>query len=102
MKVLLFNGSPRKKGCTYTALSEVTKTLNEAGIETEILQMGSNPIRDCIACDGCKGKGHCIFNDDMVNEWIDKAKEADGFIFGTPVYFAHPTGQIQSLNDRMF
>ncbi len=64
--------------------------------------MGGKPIRDCIGCDGCKGRGHCIFNDDMVNECIDKAKEADGFIFGTPVYFAHPTGQIQSLLDRMF
>ena len=102
MKVLLFNGSTRKNGCTYTALSEIAKVLNEADIETEILQMGGNSIRDCIGCGGCEGKGHCVFNDDMVNEWIDKAKDADGFIFGTPVYFAHPSGQIQSLMDRMF
>lgn len=102
MKVLLFNGSTRKNGCTYTALSEAAKTLNEAEIETEILQMGGSPVRDCIGCGGCEGKGHCVFNDDMVNEWIDKAKDADGFIFGTPVYFAHPSGQIQAIMDRMF
>ncbi len=102
MKVLLFNGSTRKNGCTYTSLSEIAKTLNDAGIDTEILQMGVSSIRDCIGCGGCEGKGHCVFNDDMVNEWIDKAKDADGFIFGTPVYFAHPTGQIQVIMDRMF
>ncbi len=102
MKVLLFNGSTRKNGCTYTSLSEIAKTLNDAGIDTEILQMGVSSIRDCIGCGGCEGKGHCVFNDDMVNEWIDKAKDSDGFIFGTPVYFAHPTGQIQVIMDRMF
>ncbi len=102
MKVIMINGSTRKNGCTYTALSEIAKILNDEGIETEILQMGGKSIRDCIGCGGCVGKGHCVFNDDTVNEWIDKAKEADGFIFGTPVYFAHPSGQIQSLLDRMF
>lgn len=102
MKVLLFNGSTRKNGCTYTALSEIAAILQQENIETEILQMGSKPIADCRGCDGCVGKGHCIFNDDVVNEWLDKAKQADGFIFGSPVYFAHPSGQIQSLLDRMF
>lgn len=102
MKVLLFNGSSRKNSCTYTALSEVEKILNAEGIETELLQMGNKPIRDCAGCNGCSETSHCVFKDDVVNEWIDKAKEADGFVFGTPVYFAHPSGQIQSLMDRMF
>lgn len=102
MKVLLFNGSTRKNGCTYVALSEVAKTLNEEGIETEIIQMGSTPVRDCMACGQCAGKGKCILQDDAVNEWIEKAKEADGFIFGSPVYYAHPAGQFLAVLDRVF
>lgn len=102
MKVLLFNGSNKTLGCTYTALSEIAKTLNTEGIETEILQIGAKPIRDCIGCNRCDGKQRCIFDDDIVNEWIEKAKAADGFIFGTPVYYAHPTGRILSAMDRLF
>lgn len=102
MRVLLINGSPRPKGCTYTALREVAATLEEAGIETEILQVGAVPVRDCTACRNCKQMGACIFDDDVVNQWIAKAKEADGFVFGTPVYYAHPNGQILSVLNRMF
>lgn len=102
IKVLLLNGSTRKNGCTYLALSEVAKTLNAEGVETEILQMGGGPVRDCVGCNGCAGKGQCVFGDDMVNEVIAKAKEADGFVFGSPVYYAHPSGQILSLLDRVF
>ena len=102
MKVLLLNGSTRKDGCTYLALSEAAKALNEQGVETEIVQMGGGPVRDCIGCNGCAGKGQCVFGDDMVNEVIAKAKEADGFVFGSPVYYAHPSGQILSLLDRVF
>ena len=102
MKVLLLNGSTRKNGCTYLALSEVAKVLNTEGVETEIVQMGGGPVRDCIGCNGCAGKGQCVFGDDMVNEMIAKAKEADGFVFGSPVYYAHPSGQILSLLDRVF
>ena len=102
IKVLLLNGSTRKNGCTYLALSEVAKTLNAEGVETEILQMGGGPVRDCAGCNGCAGKGRCAFGDDMVNEVIAKAKEADGFVFGSPVYYAHPSGQILSLLDRVF
>ena len=102
MKVLLLNGSTRKNGCTYLALSEAAKTLNAEGVETEIIQMGGGPVRDCIGCNGCTGKGQCVFGDDMVNEVIAKAKEADGFVFGSPVYYAHPSGQILSLLDRLF
>lgn len=102
MKVLLFNGSNKTLGCTYTALSEIAKTLNTEGIETEILQIGAKPIRDCIGCNRCDGKQRCVFDDDIVNEWIEKATTADGFIFGTPVYYAHPSGRILSAMDRLF
>lgn len=102
MKVLLLNGSTRKNGCTYLALSEIAKVLNAEGVETEIIQMGGGPVRDCIGCNGCAGKGQCVFADDMVNEIISKAKEADGFVFGSPVYYAHPSGQVLSLLDRVF
>ena len=102
MKVLLFNGSNKVNGCTFTALSEIAKTLNAEDIETEILQIGAKPIRDCIGCNGCNGKGRCVFDDDIVNEWINKCNTADGFIFGTPVYYAHPSGRILSAMDRLF
>lgn len=102
MKVLLFNGSNKTNGCTFTALSEAAKTLNAEGVDTEILQIGAKPIRDCIGCNGCEGKHRCVFDDDIVNEWIEKIKNADGFIFGTPVYYAHPTGRILSAMDRLF
>ena len=102
MKVLLVNGSPRAAGCTFTALSEVAKTLQEEGIETEIFSLGAKPVQDCIACMQCRhGGGKCVF-DDVANELIEKAKGADGFVFGSPVYYAHPTGRLQSVLDRAF
>lgn len=103
MKVLLINGSPHPKGCTYTALRSVADGLEARGAETEILYLGAEAVRDCAACGACKKKpGHCIFGDDIVNILIDKAREADGFVFGSPVYFAHPSGQILSVLDRAF
>ena len=103
MKVLLVNGSSRKE-CTYTALSKVAESLNEEGIDTEIINIGGTPIRDCIGCGMCakNGNSRCVFNDDIVNEIIEKAEESNGFIFGTPVYYAHPTGRILSVLDRAF
>ena len=103
MKVLLINGSSRKE-CTYTALSKVAESLNEEGIETEIINIGGTPVRDCIGCKICakNGNARCVFNDDIVNEIIEKAEESDGFIFGTPVYYAHPSGRILSVLDRAF
>ena len=101
MKVLLVNGSSHKQGCTYTALSEAAKTLNDEGIETEIFQLGNPEIRDCCGCQACKTTGKCVF-EDIVNDFIEKAKTADGFIFGTPVYYAHPSGRLLSLLDRAF
>ncbi len=101
MKVLLVNGSPRAAGCTFTALSEVAKALQEEGIETEIFQLGAKPVQDCIACMKCRELQKCVF-DDVANELIEKAKGADGFVFGTPVYYAHPSGRVQSVLDRAF
>ncbi len=103
MKVLLINGSSRKNGCTFTALTEVEKTLNAENIETELIHTGAEAIRDCAGCGYCKkGGGKCVFNDDIVNEIIEKAKNSDGFIFGSPVYYAHPSGRLLSLTDRLF
>ena len=101
MKVLMLNGSANQKGTTYTALTEIGKTLEQEGIGYEIFQMGGNPVRDCIGCHQCTDQG-CVFTDDGVNEFVAKAKEADGFIFGAPVYYAHPSGRIQSFLDRVF
>lgn len=101
MKVLMLNGSSKVNGNTFTALTEIGKQLNEEGIEYEIFQIGGNPVRDCIGCGQCTENG-CVFTDDDVNAFIAKAKEADGFIFGTPVYYAHPSGRILSFLDRVF
>lgn len=104
MKVLLVNGSCNKNGCTFTALSEIAKVLNAEDIETEIIQIGNAPIRDCIGCKVCRNTNSlkCVFEDDIVNEIIEKAKNANGFIFGSPVYYAHPSGRLISLMDRVF
>ncbi|HHV64894.1 MAG TPA: flavodoxin family protein [Peptococcaceae bacterium] len=104
MKVLLINGSPNAKGCTYTALCEVAKELESENIETEIFQVGKEPIRGCTACRTCvrTKSGKCTFNDDPVNTAIEKAAEADGFVFGSPVHYAGASGQITSFLDRVF
>ena len=101
MKVLLLNGSPNAQGCTYTALSEVAGALEKNGIETEIVQIGKKPVSGCIACRACAKLGKCVF-DDGVNEFVEKAKEADGFVFGSPVYYANASGQVRSFLDRAF
>ena len=103
MKVLLFNGSSNLNGCTYTALSIVAESLEKNGIETEIIQLGKDAIKDCIGCGYCKKKDlGCVFQDDIVNEVIEKAKTADGFVFGSPVYYAHPSGRLLAFMDRLF
>lgn len=104
MKVLLVNGSPNKNGCTYTALNEIATTLNENGVDAEIFWLGNKPINDCIACGQCaKMKNNrCVFNDDAVNELLEKAEKCDGFVFGSPVYYAHANGRILSALDRAF
>ena len=102
MKVLLVNGSSHKEGCTYTALTEVEKSLNKEGIETDIFWIGNKPISGCIACKACVKLKKCVFNNDKVNEFIEIAKDYDGFIFGTPVHWAAASGAITSFLDRVF
>lgn len=101
MKVILVNGSPHEKGCTYTALKEIENTLNNQDIESEIFWLGNKPISGCLGCGSCLKTGKCFIND-KVNEFLDKVKEADGFIFGTPVHFASASGMITSFMDRVF
>lgn len=101
MKVLLVNGSPHEEGCTYTALSEVAKTLNEEGIDTEIFWIGKKPLTGCTACKSCAKTGLCAFND-RANDFLDIARDADGFIFGSPVHYAAAAGAITSFMDCVF
>ena len=101
MKVLMLNGSPAARGCTYTALSEVAGTLNENGVETEIVHVGHLQIRGCLNCGKCSELGKCVF-DDIVNEIAAKLAEADGFIIGSPVYYASANGTLSALLDRLF
>ena len=101
MKVILINGSPNIKGCTYTALSEVATTLENEGIETEIINVGHKNIRGCIGCRKCKTTGKCVFGD-IVNEVAPKFKECDGIVIGSPVYFASANGTLISFIDRLF
>lgn len=101
MKVLLVNGSPHQKGCTYTALNEVAEALNQEGIDMEIFQIGTKPIGGCIACKSCAKTGQCVF-DDKVNEFLEIAGNFDGYIFGSPVHYAAASGAITSFMDRVF
>lgn len=102
MKVLLINGSPHSEGCTYTALSEVAKTLNKSSVETEIFHIGRKPVRGCVDCGSCNKTGYCAFDDDPANTLIDKIKEADGVVIGTPVYYGSANGALCALLDRVF
>lgn len=101
MKALLINGSPHAKGCTYTALSELKHTLEADGIETELIHVGNQDVRGCIACGQCRKLGKCVF-DDAVNEVASKLAEADAFVIGAPVYYSSPAGGAISFMDRLF
>ena len=101
MKVLLVNGSGHTNGTTMRALTEMIGVFEEEGVETEVIQVGSQPISDCIACGACNAAGKCAI-DDGVNEFMEKARNADGFVFATPVYYAHPSGRIFDFLDRAF
>ncbi|MBQ7885459.1 MAG: flavodoxin family protein [Clostridia bacterium] len=104
MKVLLINGSPHERGCTYRALCEIEGALREEGLETEIVQLGTAPIRGCTGCGACykMKRCRCVYDDDAVNRVLEKCEEADGFVFGSPVHYASAGGAITSLMDRMF
>ncbi len=101
MKVLLVNGSPNREGCIYTALKEIEKVLNEEGIDTEIYWIGLKAISGCMGCKRCVDNKKCII-DDKVNEFVDKASNYDGFIFGSPVHYAAASGSLTSFMDRAF
>lgn len=101
MKVLLINGSPHEKGCTYTALREAANAMEACGVETEIYWIGKAAIPGCTACGACRRTGKCIF-DDQVNALAAHLDEYDGFIFGSPVYYSGPSGQICAFLDRLF
>ena len=100
MKVLIINGSPHKDGTTSVAMNEVKRTLEECGIEAEIIHIGSEHV-GCRACGGCKKLGRCVI-DDMVNEVAEKLSAADGIVIGSPVYYASPNGGFLAFLDRLF
>ncbi len=102
MKVLLVNGSPHEKGCTNAALEIIARELNEQGIDGEIFWIGRDPVRGCTGCGGCKKTGRCVFGDDVLNKLGEKAKTADGYVFGSPVHYASPAGAMVALMDRLF
>ena len=102
MKVLLFNGSPHKNGCTYTALEEIAKTLKEEGIESEIYQIGIKSLTPCRGCFACAKIGRCVINDDDVNNFVEYARNFDGFVFGSPVHYGSADGGITAFLDRAF
>lgn len=101
MKVLMINGSPRKEGNTQLALEEMALVLRNEGIEVEILQVGNQAVRGCIACNACRKTGRCVF-DDLVNEAAAKFAECDGLVIGSPVYYASANGTLISFLDRLF
>lgn len=103
MRVLLLNGSPHTHGNTSIALEEVAKTLREEGIDTVTVHLGNQPARGCIACGGCSTKGRCVFSDAVYDELRRVLEEGiDGFVVGSPVYYAGPNGSLCALLDRLF
>ena len=102
MKVLLINGSPHEKGCTYTALREVEKTLNGEGVDTQLLWLGLQPIAGCIGCGGCAKTGRCTVHDDIVNRALEIAEGCDGYVIGSPVHYAGMAGSLKCFLDRFF
>ncbi len=102
MKVLMLNGSGNANGSTRAGLDIMAEVFASNGVDSEIVCVGAKPVRDCLGCNKCAEKGKCVFQDDGVNEFVEKATTADGFVFGTPVYYAHPSGRILSFLDRAF
>lgn len=102
MKVLLINGSPHKNGNTHIALQEVANALIGEGLEAEIVWIGNRPVPGCIACYKCQQTGICVFNTGIYAELYPKLQEADGYVVGSPVYYAGPAGSLCALLDRLF
>lgn len=104
MRVLFINGSPHVKGCTWRAMVEIARTLNEEGIEINWIHVGTAPVRGCMGCDSChtSGTGKCIYGDDVVNVAIARMEVCDALIVGSPVHYGAPSGMAVSFLDRMF
>ena len=102
MKVLLINGSPRREGNTFIALSEVARTLESEGVQAEIVHIGTKAVQGCIACGKCAELGHCVFSDALYTTVREKLADADGVVVGSPVYYAGPNGSLCALLDRVF
>ena len=100
-KVLLLNGSPHRNGCVAAALEEMIETFEKEGIGTELIQVGTQAVRGCMACGKCSAEGRCVF-DDLVNETAPKFEAADGLVVGSPVYYGSPNGTLLSFLDRLF
>jgi Multimeric flavodoxin WrbA len=102
MKVLLINGSPRIEGNTHIALTEVANALEDNGVKTQIINIGTKAVQGCIACRKCDELDRCVFNDELYNSVIEQLKDADGLIVGSPVFYAGPNGSLCALLDRVF
>lgn len=102
MKVVAFNGSPRKGGNTEFLLKTVLAELEAEGIETELIQVGGQVLRGCMACGWCResGEKRCVFDNDQLNGYLDNMREADGILFGSPTYFGDMTSEMKALIDR--
>lgn len=103
MKVLLINGSPRERGNTFRALQEVATTLNQEGVDTEIISIGKQAVQGCIACGMCGREGRCVFRDDLYGKVLRAVRDGiDGLVVGSPVYYGGPNGSLCALLDRVF
>lgn len=102
MKVLLINGSPKKEGNTNIALKEVSKSLNNNGVEAKIIHIGNKAIQGCIGCNKCRDLGKCVFQDELYENIREELKDADALIVGSPVYYAGPNGSLCAILDRIF
>ncbi len=102
MKVLLINGSPKKEGNTFIALSEVATTLESNGLKTQIINIGKKAVQGCIACNKCHQLGRCVFNDELYDTIREELKDTDGLVIGSPVFYAGPNGSLCALLDRVF
>lgn len=103
-KVMMLNGSPHERGCTYTALTIVAEELERQGVESEIIWLGNGPVRSCTGCGGCRRSGNdrCVFGDDGVAEIAERLKGGAGYVFGAPVHYASPNGAAVAALDRIF
>ena len=101
MRVLMINGSPRANGNTSIALNEMKTVFEKEGVDAEIVQVGSEAVRGCIACNRCAELGKCVF-DDVVNKLAVKLSEADGLVVASPVYYASANATLIAVLDRLF